>query len=71
MMSQAAQQAGFAEQNAGTVSDIMAGVQVVAGIASVFTGGASDAVLGAGEIGAGSGGSNYTIGYGGQNMPVF
>ena len=41
MMSQAAQQAGFAEQNAGTFADVMAGINVVAGIA---TAGSSDAI---------------------------
>jgi hypothetical protein len=44
MMSSAAQQAGLSEENAAKNSDIMAGVNVVAGIASAFTGGASDAI---------------------------
>jgi hypothetical protein len=54
MMSQAAEQAGFAEENAGKNSDIMAGVQVVAGIASLFTGGASSTVM---DLATGLGGA--------------
>jgi hypothetical protein len=37
MMSQAAEQAGFAEQNAAVDSDVMAGVNVLAGIATLGT----------------------------------
>jgi hypothetical protein len=45
MMSQAAEQAGFAEENAGKNSDIMASINAVAGVASLFTGGASSTVM--------------------------
>jgi|SRR5665213_3121974 len=46
LMQEAANNAGNAAGNASTFADISAGLKVVAGIASVFTGGASDAVTG-------------------------
>ncbi len=46
-----------------------AAIKGVAAVASLYTGGASD--LAAGAIGGSIGGSSYSIGYGGQNVPVF
>jgi hypothetical protein len=37
MMSQAAQQAGFAEGNAATFADVMSGINAVASVATLFT----------------------------------
>jgi hypothetical protein len=46
MMSQAAQQAGLAEDNAANNSDFMAGINAMAGVASLFTGGGSNLLTG-------------------------
>jgi hypothetical protein len=45
-MSQAAEQAGLAEDNAANNSDIMASINAMAGVASLFTGGGSNLLTG-------------------------